>query len=93
MLMLILLVQSLKAEGNLQQVHTSFKNVKKSAVKPCTNIYWIGKYGCIKQQLERRYRVQECKWWYVQYHPLWAREPDQWIDVEKNKSWIEVSLE
>lgn len=24
---------------------------------------------------------------------LWAREPDQWIDVEKNKSWIEVSLD
>ena len=24
---------------------------------------------------------------------LWAREPDQWIDVENNKSWIEVSLD
>ena len=24
---------------------------------------------------------------------LWAREPDQWIDIENNKSWIEVSLD
>ena len=24
---------------------------------------------------------------------LWAREPDQWIDFENNKSWIEVSLD